>query len=396
MISAKTRYVLGTFVTRAPRAAICTTLAMTMPASWAEPEPVCRWLQLDETRVYQCAVLSDVASSKKVELVDGLPDPTLPLAEQGLPARQAKPDLIASWSDPVSTESAEMNSGAEQRSSSSFIETVAERFMVLGVGTIEALTTRLEAERDSDYSLLRSRNRLSLGVFSTADNARVRQSALAKMGIESEVEAMAGNAKSRSNKVSQEAIARQGTLERDDDVIQAETEASHSERWQRPGYTQLPIAHSPDDDYLQSMLVKVNGEITSANDMSGASSLGPNGMSNMVVKATNVEAATQEPTPNAKKITGYIVASVGDVDGVIAKLEAINANDYVLLRRGPYKDRVSVGVYASMENAFARQSYFAQQGIASEVISRSDEKVVEKNAKPKPDYPQIALIPLDI
>ncbi len=363
MISSDTRKVLGSLFRQTPKVACCAALVMTTPSSWAEPEPVCRWLQLDETRVYQCAVLPDVAVRENLKLVDGLPDPTLPLSEQSVSMVQQQTPrtsvrMPSAASKVVTTEKAV--SGA--------------KFMVLGVGDIAALTSRLEAEDDAHYSLLRTRNRLSLGVFSNEDNARNRQLALQRIGVETEIESLSRQRQRENSSGSRSSIAKQQVTEPKDEVLRADSEASRS---QRSGYTQLPIANVGDRDYALGMLVKAVSEHLTPNDE--------------IDVATIDREQTEKPT-----VTGYIVASLGEVDSVLTKLEALRANDYVLLRSGPYANRVSVGVYTTVENAFARQAFFAEQGISTEVISRADEKVVVNLPKPAPEYSQIALIPLDI
>ena len=95
---------------------------------------------------------------------------------------------------------------------------------------------------------------------------------------------------------------------------------------------------------------------------------------------------------------GYIVASLGESQSVLKKLQELQANDYIMVRSGSFKDRVSVGVYSTIENAYARQDYFHQRGLHSEVIARGSEAVLRSTLPDQQDtdYPQIALIPLDI
>jgi hypothetical protein len=98
---------------------------------------------------------------------------------------------------------------------------------------------------------------------------------------------------------------------------------------------------------------------------------------------------------NDKAVNGYIVASLGDPETVLEALQTLSTNDYVMLRRGPYRGRVSVGVYSSLENAYARQTFMQQQGIDTEVIARDEQQVI-RTTLPTLSYPQIALVPLDV
>jgi hypothetical protein len=143
-------------------------------------------------------------------------------------------------------------------------------------------------------------------------------------------------------------------------------------------FMQLPIAHR---ESQTGMLLKVSG------------------ISNETTMPHEVERRLVEATKTKSGPSGYIVASIGDTESVLSTLESIEAQDYVLMKRGPYKDRVSVGVFGSLDNALARQNHFKAHGIDSEIVLRSDESVV-RSSEPvelkSHHFEQIALIPLGI
>lgn len=397
MFAPNTRKVLGKDFLRVANVTSGLALLMTAVSVQAESEPVCRWLNLDETRVYQCAVLPEVAQQGGSDLSEGLPDPTTPLSQQAMP-RKVGPDsaILANRMEKPALE-------PETRSAAAAAPTRAQRYMVLGIGEIAALKSSLQAGDDSHFSYIRSRNRLSLGVFSSEANARGRQLALAQMGIETEIESLGGQrAGSTGNGAAVSSLAQQrsptekegakhDSQERQGDeseVVNANSDASSAVKWSVPGYTQLPIANT----FSQGVMLKTGGEQP------------------LVTTDVEVEKTAKTKTRSAE-VMGFIVASVGDADSVVQKLNALGSDDFVLLRTGPYANRVSVGVYSSLDNAFARQAYFAEHGISSEVVSRSTEQVMEKvaakavekspekapeKAPEQREYPQIALIPLDI
>lgn len=314
-----------------------------------DAQPVCRWLELDETRVLQCAVMPETITEVAPTLSDGLPDPTRPLAEQ-LPQISGNKSVSV---DLVQITPSKTQYRAEfVASESTLIKSKQNRsiskFMVLGSGDPAAIKRQLTAKGDQDFVLLSSRNRLSLGVFSSEANARSRQATLRGLGIETSVEVLGGS----------------GTPP----ITLATIEKSE------------PKAKPVNAPELRSK----NYVTTNLNETLD--------LENIASRSTKVS------NNNEMSQMGYIVASLGESSTVLRKLQALLDNDYAVVRSGPYKDRISVGVYSSVQNAYARQDYFQQRGIHSEVIARGSEAVLRSTLQDQQDrdYPQIALIPLDI
>lgn len=313
-------------------------LILLVATSVSAEEPTCRWLQLDDTKVYQCAVLPKQELPRAVP-VDQLPDPTLPLAEQ-------------SYADPGPSVGERIVEPVVERKVQPKIEpkplpvAEGEQFIVLGLGDIESNKARLLAGGDREFAYLPSINGLSLGVFSKQSNAVRRQKTVERFGVASIV---------KPHKQKSQQHVKQIVRSYPNDFASVSRSSTNSEPEKIQG------------------LVKVSN--ISAND-----------------KAKRKKSGAQ----------GYIVASVGDSERVIEKLERMNERDFVLLTRGPYANRVSVGVFSNLDNAIARQEFFKRLGIDSEVVERNEERVVsstKESAKqaPKIDhYDQIALIPLDI
>lgn len=228
--------------------AIGLTFATLSCTAFAEETPTCRWLHLDEeTRVYQCVVLAPTQLEQSAVATETLPDPTMPLAEQksrqleseltfipeylraslavaeveqtepavnsgqaplplsesydaheptaSIPAIvqnlavmtvEAKQEGIQEAATEGTAEKSTQNSEAAKLKGS--IKASSQtRFMVIAVGGVEATRAQLIAENDSEYALVRSSGTLSLGVFSSERSAARRQTALRKIGVESDV-----------------------------------------------------------------------------------------------------------------------------------------------------------------------------------------------------------------
>ena len=275
----------------------------------------------------------------------------------------------------------------------------SSRYIVLGLGDIESNKARMLAEDDTEFAFLPAPNKLSLGVFGSESNALRRKQTVESLGVESEVLAFPLTQRPTIPSLMQEPSAyrepsafrepsahkepsayKEPSVVRDSSssnsavipkAVPAETKVANA-------FIQLPIAHR---ESQTGMLLKVSGVPNETTLLRG-------------VERQLVEAAKTKSGPS-----GYIVASIGDTESVLSTLESIEAQDYVLMKRGPYKDRVSVGVFGSLDNALARQNRFKAHGIDSEVVLRSDESVV-RSSEPvelkSHHFEQIALTPLGI
>jgi hypothetical protein len=340
---------------------ILTSFALAAPAASAD-QPSCRWLEQNNSRIFQCSVqtLEKTAARPDDAMTDGLPDPTLPLAKQ-----------VLSQQEPIQTASRPSLLNPVDRSDSR----PEPKFIVLGIGNIESDKARLKAGNDRDFAYLPTPDRLSLGVFGSEKNARRRQRQLMHLGVQSEVRPFRSPGKL--------AVVELPVTP----PVEVEKKEKHevTAPKQQPvsGYVQLAIAFA---DPTVGAFVRAVRDSQARKEAE---------------LKTDQKTETQKSKNTSKTVSGYIVASLGDSEEVLDTLASIGENDYVLLRSGPYKNRVSVGVFASLDNAFARQDYFAQYGIQLEVISRAEESVVSRQPASKPPvetsrYDQLALIPLDI
>ncbi len=292
-------------------------------------EPTCRWLNLDETKVYQCAVLPPEVTASEVS--DELPDPTLPLAKQRFSQPASLPTGV------------KMKPPAKVRTSKVF----QRQFLVLGVGDVDSNKAKLLASNDHDFAFLPSYNQLSLGVFSKKSNALNRQETLDALGIQTVVQELGGKPVEKNSA----------------EVAKTESQSQQSHAQMKKDEQAMPA----------SDIVKVS----SSNNFD-----------------------MPQTVKQSRTVSGYIVVSLGDAAEALDKLQDIGAKDFLLMRRGPYKNRVSVGVYAKLDRALARQTYFEKQGLDSDVVLRSEQRVVSssRDRKSYETHPieQIALIPLGI
>lgn len=372
-------------------------------AAWADETPTCRWLHLDEdTRVYQCAVLSVAQTDTTSEVRDTLPDPTLPLGQQE--ARQktlqkSKQNVASVDSNatliPEYLREALASNGSEIpnktivavpapiKSSLPPIPSIAKqltpalpsedvtidvtikepkgRFMVLAASGVEATKAKLIAHKERDYSLLKSTGQLSLGIYSSEKSALRRQAALLKIGIES-------NVKDLNNTLNNtEALYTSSMhLAAKKEILTKPMTARHIE----------PVSQ-----------IRVVEESKSVTDY---------------VAQPVSYSETVSRQPHNTIVSGYLVATIGEQLNILKELKRLGAKDVVALTEDPYLNRVSLGVYLSYANALARQDYFKGLGIDSELISRRESRVVRSTlSSPKPrdepyGFDQIALRPLDI
>lgn len=335
--------------------------------AWAEGQPVCRWLDLDDTRVFQCAVLPEVAADKTPINTEGLPDPTQPLSKQMDAAPRQAPINLAEIipnkerfkQDFVATAPAQPAVAQEPEVAKAKPPVKATRYLVLAQGETELVKQRLRRENVADFAYLPARQRLSLGLYSSKANATRRLEALQRIGIAGEIEQLGG----KKQEVVEAAVPAREVAEKMQQAPKI-TEPMQPAVLSKPTeYGQLAIANVPS---TEATLLKVS--------------------------ATNAG----EPKPEiSHAVNGYIVASLGDTEEVLKVLQLLPTSDYIKLRRGPYRGRVSVGVYSSLENAYARQAFMQQQGIDTEVIARDEQQVI-RTTLPTLSYPQIALIPLDV
>ncbi|MCB1644859.1 MAG: hypothetical protein KDI36_05375 [Pseudomonadales bacterium] len=72
---------------------------------------------------------------------------------------------------------------------------------------------------------------------------------------------------------------------------------------------------------------------------------------------------------------GYIVLATEVPTAVIPALQQARERDYLLLHKRPYADRVSLGVFSSLDAARQRQAIIEARGIGAEVVSRDDQLV---------------------
>ena len=361
-----------------------TNIMVQVDGGWKTPALACGllegiWRQKTITEL-ACSVRS--VSSQVAQRVDGLPDPTLPLTKQNLSHTETY--------QPIKSEVPASQVVLKRQDTN-------EKFIVLGLGRIEADKALLLAVNDSDFAYLPTPNRLSLGVFGSEKNALRRQRQLFELGLQSEVRPFR-----TPNELAVVELRSESLLEQDAKSTSKieETVEPQAPRQTASEYVQLAIAF---DDPTVGAFVRAVRD-SQAKQTHDAQSIVQDNKSDEVPIKENSAGKSQLK----KKVSGYIVASsvasLGDSEKVLEKLSKMGETDYVILRSGPYKNRVSVGVFSSLDNAFSRQDYFLNHGLKLEVIARAEERVVSRQmpvdpqvVPPKPDqYDQLALIPLDI
>lgn len=72
---------------------------------------------------------------------------------------------------------------------------------------------------------------------------------------------------------------------------------------------------------------------------------------------------------------GYLVASTGDASLVLQTLRSVGDGDHQILSRGPYRGRISLGVFSVRANAQRRAASLERHGINAELILRTREVV---------------------
>gem|GEM_PF-2341481 len=234
-----------------------------------------------------------------------------------------------------------------------------QKIVVVANGEIESVKALMQASGDVHFYVLPTSGRLSLGIYSITEYAKRRQAAMLIMGIESEL-MMLGT----------------GELSNVTPTIKRQIEA----------------------------------DVPSVLEPSSKSGLAPSSKSSSApISKSGLKNESQKSSRRNNAVGGYLVATVGSQEDLVAELKRISVTDFVELTADPYRDRVSLGVYSVYENALARQNYFKQLGIDSDLISRNESTVVRSTLPTtlpieqeiKVDdvpygYNQIALQPLDI
>ncbi|MFT4819765.1 MAG: hypothetical protein ACI9B8_003129 [Sulfitobacter sp.] len=367
-----------------------------IPSLLADELPTCRWLHLDQgTRVYQCVVLPPTEVAGPVEVVtETLPDPTRPIAQQRIVPSESLANIIPDFllesmatvepaakvaiklpeapfiemtpTDVMVAEvmvaevTASETKAPEPKMSKPLVAQAplssvssVQRIVVVANGEVESVKAIMKASNDAHFYVLPASGRLSLGVFSSLPNAQRRQATMLVIGIDSELVTLGAE---KSTDLAMQSL-------------------------------QQPLLRSA-PQYKRLVEADVTSVVKSK----------PQSMER---KAVQAQLQSQPKVSGA----GYLVAALGDQKNIIAELKRMQVTDFVALTIDPYRDRVSLGVYSLYENAFARQSYFKQLGIDSELISR-DESIVVRSTKPAKqkikaedvpyDYNQIALLPLKL
>ena len=394
-------------------------LALASMPSMADELPTCLWLHLDQdTRVYQCSVLPPEVTPGTDLIAESLPDPTQPIAQQAAvqtdsmaniipdflresityaepssvpiiapvtvpvktpvidPIKATTIDPIAATTidpiaaitidpitaitiDPVKATTIDpmLDTMVAESAVDSFSST--QKIVVVANGEIESVKALMQASGDVHFYVLPTSGRLSLGIYSITEYAKRRQAAMLIMGIESEL-MMLGT----------------GELSNVTPTIKRQIEA----------------------------------DVPSVLEPSSKSGLAPSSKSSSApISKSGLKNESQKSSRRNNAVGGYLVATVGSQEDLVAELKRISVTDFVELTADPYRDRVSLGVYSVYENALARQNYFKQLGIDSDLISRNESTVVRSTLPTtlpieqeiKVDdvpygYNQIALQPLDI
>lgn len=366
-------------------------LALSNMPSMADELPTCRWLHLDrDTRVYQCAVLPPEVMQPTNLMADSLPDPTQPIAQQAAvpseslayiipdflresmvnlepvaaptitaaPVTTIAPAIVKTTAlTTVSTTAASPISVTASIPDTIIAVPVVEavlpviKIAVVANGEIESVKALMQASDDEHFYVLPKSGRLSLGVYSSPAYAKRRQAAMMAMGIETELMTLG-----------------QKILPNLTPIISRQIEAGVPRLFE----------------------------------------------SELELSSRSVLKAKLQPSLQPKiTVSGYLVAAVGNQKDLVAELKRIRVTDFVALTADPYRNRVSLGVYSHYKNALARQNYFKQLGIDSDLILRNESIVVRSTLPPalppslpieqeiKTDdvpygYNQIALRPLEI
>lgn len=332
-------------------------LALSSMASMADELPTCLWLHLDQdTRVYQCAVLPPEAppeAPRRTELIaESLPDPTQPIAQQATVQNDTMANIIPDFlrESIARPEAGSLSRTAPDTGPKS--DPMAAKSAVDSYSPVQKIAVVANGEIESVKALMQVSKDVHFYVLPTSGRL--------SLGVYSST----ANAKRR-----QAAMLIMG--------IESELMTLGTEK---------PSNVTPQ--------VKRQIEVDVAS-----------------VLASSSKSGLEVPLRRNNAVSGYLVAAVGNQEDLIAELKRIRVSDFIALTADPYRDRVSLGVYSLYENALARQNYFKQLGIDSDLISRNEptvvrstlptalpiEQEIEIEVEDVPyGYNQIALQPLEI
>jgi hypothetical protein len=148
---------------------------------------------------------------------------------------------------------------------------------------------------------------------------------------------------------------------------------------QTPANIQLATTAAPVKAYMLASMTNntttllVSTEAPSAVNMAAEMAFAAAGRTtSMPTEYYMAEASRGESAgTTAPKAESYMVTAVGTTEDILAQLRDLQDPDYLWLRRQPYANRVSLGVYNQVSAARRRQAQLAAHGIHSELIDRN-------------------------
>jgi hypothetical protein len=332
---------------------LASTLASTPASTLTDAQPTCRWLHLDgETRVFQCAILATSQSESAPTAGDALPDPTLPLAQQKTRQTQSDHYPIPAFLRASLPAVEAQTSGAKSEANAFTIEKRAEAPKITPESTIDlAGAPSKELSKELSKERFKKQQTLQQTPHQTPHLTKAVAAVETDLGDGPFMVLARGDVKALEAQL--DAAGEHHYM-----VLRSSGELSLGV------YSTIDAAEKRRDSLAT---IGVDSDLTALNRAA----------SSALAEVPNKSKASQ----GNRVITGYLVATLGDQQRIIEQLEHVGAKDFVALNVDPYRNRVSLGVYSSYENALARQDKFKQLGVDSELILRNESTVVRTTLK---------------